>query len=86
MLCQLAGKVQRVSLTDHLQWCNLSMPVSGAVLELDVPQASRLVRRLLMDGFLGFARTQLLVLLADAGDRSRQDANAAQVRPFAPAG
>jgi hypothetical protein len=46
---------------------------------LDWQQACAVSRRLVMDGLMGQGRYQLLIRLADASDRGRQDANAAGV-------
>lgn len=46
---------------------------------LDLQQAGAVMRKLVMDGPMGQGRRVLLMRLADASDRGRQDANAAQV-------
>ena len=52
----------------------------GAPLALGAAQAAKLARRLVVDGPLGAGRATMLGWLVEAGDRQRQDANAAQVR------
>jgi hypothetical protein len=46
---------------------------------LDASQAARVARRLVLDGPLGAGRATMLGWLVEAGNRQRQDVNAAQV-------
>ncbi|KAI8475824.1 MAG: hypothetical protein J3K34DRAFT_517001 [Monoraphidium minutum] len=52
----------------------------GTPLNLEPGQACRVARRLVVDGPLGAGRAAMLGWLVEAGDRQRQDANAAQAR------
>lgn len=56
------------------------MCCAGQPFVLDQSQAMKVVRRFVMDGPLGVGRATLLKWLVEAGDRSKQDANAAQVK------
>jgi hypothetical protein len=55
-------------------------PPDGTPLTLDPAQAARVSRRLVVEGPLGAGRATMLGWLVEAGDRQRQDANAALVR------